>query len=135
MKKLFIIFILSILPIHSFSQEGFEYAITGNGVDYYVKIESDVNNNMGMYTDFWLKYDNPTKRIKLKNGKYTTKDGGYTLAYMTIWCSGKTHETKEITKYNSEGNVIARDDFPTPSRKIIPGSVIEGIYKKVCRKE
>ena len=49
MKKLFIIFILSILPIHSFSQEGFEYAITGNGVDYYVRIESDVNNNMGMY--------------------------------------------------------------------------------------
>lgn len=133
MKKLLLLILF--IPFLVFSQEGFEYAITGNEVDYYVKIESDVDNNMGIYTDFWLKYANPVRRIKLKNGKYATKNGGYTLAYMTIWCSGKTHETKEITKYNNDGNVIARDDFPTSARKIIPGSVIEGIYKKVCRKD
>lgn len=132
MKKLLLIILL--IPFLGLSQEGFEYAITGNGVDYYVKIESDVDNNMGMYTDFWLKYDNPAKKLKTKSGKYVTSGGGYTLAYMTIYCSGKSHKTNNIIKYNKNGNVIARDDIPTFDKPIVPGSVIEGIYKKVCRK-
>lgn len=132
--KLFL-FIFTLTSILISSQEGFEYATTGNNIDYYVKIEQDVDNNLGVYSKFWLKYDNPAKRIKLKSGKYATKAGGYTLANMTIFCAGKSHKTHNIINYDKNGNVIRRDDTPIFDRPIVPGSVIEGIYRKVCRRD
>lgn len=132
MKKLLLFLITGIFPILTYSQEGFEYAITGNGVDYYYKIESDM---MGFSKDIWLKYDRPTKKVKNKSGKYITKGGGYTMAFMEIGCSSKTHQTKNIINYDKNGNVTGRDDVPTFSKPIVPGSVIEGIHKKVCAKD
>lgn len=132
MKKLLLLLITGIFPILTYSQEGFEYAITGNDVDYYYKMERDV---AGYYKDIWLKYDNPVKKVKTKSGKFVTTGGGYTMAYMTINCPSKSHETKNILVYNSKGNVIKRDDTPTFSRPIVPGSVIEAIYKKACAKD
>lgn len=135
MKKKLLLFLIGLFPILALSQEGFEYAVTNDEVDYYVKIESDADSNFGLYSKFWLKYDKPSKRIKLKNGKYATKGGGYTLAYMKVSCSSKSYKTQNLINYNKDGHVIDRDDTPTFDKPIAPDTVIEAIYKKVCRKD
>ena len=114
------------------AQEGFQYAVTGNGVDYYYRIENDI---MGISKQIWLKYDRRSKKVKTKSGKYITKGGGFTMAYMEIGCSSKTHQTNNIINYDNNGNPTERDDTPTFSKPIVPGSVIEGVYNAVCRKE
>ena len=134
MRNILQLFVL-LLSCNIYSQQsGFEYAVTGNNIDYYVRIESDIDSSMGLYSNFWLKYDTPAKKIKTKSGKYINSGGGYTLAYMTISCYNKSHQTKNIIRYNKSGNVIGRDDIPTFDKPIVPGSVVEGIYNKVCNK-
>ena len=122
-----------LISVSSYAQDGFQYATTGNGVDYYYRIEN--SGLLGMYKEIWLKYDKPTKKVKTKSGKYVTRGGGYTMAFMEIGCSSKTHQTKNIINYDKNGNVTERDDIPTFSKPIVPGSVIEGIYNAVCRNE
>lgn len=109
----------------------FQYAVTGNGIDYYYKIEQDM---VGFTKDIWVKGINPAKRVKTKSGKYITKEGGSTMTYMTVWCTSKNYEMKNFIKYDSKGNVIARDDSYSPSRPAVPGSPIGTIVEKVCSK-
>ncbi|MBW8359593.1 MAG: hypothetical protein K0M63_07310 [Weeksellaceae bacterium] len=132
MKKLIFFFSVMLSMTTIKAQEGFQYAVTGNGVDYYYRIENDI---MGISKQIWLKYDRPSKKVKTKSGKYVTKGGGFTMAYMEIGCSSKTHQTNNIINYDNNGNPTERDDTPTFSKPIVPGSVIEGVYNAVCRKE
>lgn len=132
MKKSFLLLLLT-LSTYLYSQEEFQYATTSKkGIKYYYKIENDI---MGVTTNFWLKYDSPTKKIKTKKGKYIVKEGGFTMAYMSISCLYNTYETNNLIMYDADGNVIGKDDIPTFSQPIPPDSVIDGIAQKICRKD
>lgn len=130
--RIILFFIMLLISVLSFAQDGFQYATTGNEVDYYYRIES--SNFLG-HKEIWLKYDKPSKKVKTKSGKYVTKGGGYTMAFMNISCSSKTHQTNNIINYDVKGNVTGRDDIPTFPKPIVPGSVIEEIARQVCSKE
>lgn len=132
MKRI-LFFTMLLISVSSYAQDGFQYATTGNGVDYYYRIEN--SGLLGMYKEIWLKYDKPTKKVKTKSGKYVTRGGGYTMAFMNISCSSKTHQTNNIINYDFKGNVTGRDDIPTFAKPIVPGSVIEEIARQVCSKE
>lgn len=134
MKKLFIIFILSFLPIHSFSQEDFKYATSSkDGTDYYIKIVEKDSEYGLLPLKVWVKNTNKTKTFKNKKGKLVTTGGGYTLVLMEISCRSKTYIIKQSVTYNNAGNVTESDDNYSPiSKEIVPGSVMEGIFDSAC---
>lgn len=137
MRKVLLLFIMTISAC-LYSQDGFQYVTTSkDGTDYYYQISSHVDSNMGLYTDFWLKTGIPAKKIKTKSGKYSTTGGGYFLTLMRISCLEKTYLFKNTIKYDSAGKVIGTHDFPIADepKPIVPNSVVETIYKTVCRKE
>lgn len=121
----------------SFDEQGFQYAATSvDGKRYYVKIDKTQKlfDKTIMSVDVWVKY-NYTSKTKGKNGKSKKIDTGHYLEYMNFDCSGKTYTGGEILQYNSTGKLINRDEkFSNITRRIVPGSVSEGLFDAVCHK-
>lgn len=132
MKTKFLLSILFILIFNfSFSQsdDDFNYAASDNkGNDYYVYIEK-VNYST---KEIWIKKTDPIKTIKNKKGKYVKTGGGYTLSFLIVNCSDKEYDSKQTIKYNKSGDVVDSNDFPSYSNKVVPGSVMSGIFDFVC---
>ena len=80
MKKALIILCLFFATIsYSQNEDGFEYiGDSDDGTQYFVKIEK-INTDS---KDTWLKWIEPTKTVKNKNGKYVKIAGDYTLMAM-----------------------------------------------------
>lgn len=120
-----------------FDEQGFQYATTSvDGKKYYVKIDKTQKlfDKTIMSVDVWVKY-NYTSKTKGKNGKSKKSDTGHYLKYMSFDCSGKTYTGGEILQYNSTGKLVNRDErFSNITRRIVPGSVSEGLFEAVCHK-
>ncbi|MDC8102608.1 surface-adhesin E family protein [Chryseobacterium rhizosphaerae] len=120
-----------------FDDQGFQYATTSiDGKRYYVKIDKSQKlfDKTIMSVDIWVKY-NYTSKTKGKNGKSKKTDIGHYLEYVSFDCTGKTYTGGEILQYNSTGKLINRDErFSNVTRRIVPGSVSEGLFEIVCRK-
>lgn len=135
MKKILLLFIM-ILSTCLYSQDGFQYVTTSkDGTDYYYQISSDIDSNMGLYTDIWLKYNTQNKKVKAKSGKYITKKGNSILSLMRISCFNKSFIIKNSFQYSNKGSLIKKDEPFMTEQPIPPGSVIDNIYQVVCRKE
>jgi len=129
--KLFFNLVFLLIFSLSFSQsdEDFEYAAKDvNGSEYYVYIEK-VNYST---KDVWIKVTKPLKTIKNKKGKYVKTGGGYTLTFMTINCDERKFDIMESHTYDKNGNVISNDDFPSYNNKVVPGSVMSGVFSFTC---
>lgn len=134
--RLLAFLLLGLISSKGYSQDGFIYSTSStDGTDFYYKIKdtTDFFNSISS-VELWLRYNTPSKRVKNKKGKYITTGGEKILRLLTIYCSSQTYDVKSTIKYNSRGQVIYSDDFPEHSQNIVPGSVMEGVYKDVCQK-
>lgn len=136
MRKILLLFILALSSYLYSQQDGFQYATTDtNKIDYYIKTESNIKDTIGLYTEFWLKYNNPNKKVKTKTGKYVSKTGNTILSLMKISCIDKTFIIKNSLEYDSKGNLAQQDSPLISEQPIPPGSVIDNVYKVLCPKE
>jgi hypothetical protein len=119
----------------SFSQSNdeFQYVTSStSGTEVYVHFEKD---NYGT-KEFWVKITNPVKFKKGKNGKTFKTGGDYTLEYIKMDCSEKEYSSSNAVKYDKNGNATQRPEYyDTYKEKIIPGSVMSGVYKYICETE
>ena len=83
---------------------------------------------------YWVKLTNPLKTVKHKSGKYIKTGGGYTMQFMKLDCSDKTYSASNGVIYNSSGKVV-RETFDLYNERVIPGSIMEGVYDFVCLRE
>lgn len=114
------------------SDEAFSYAASGtDGADYFVLIEKVSDSSK----EVWVKKSNPTKTVKTKKGKYIKTGGGHSMTFFIINCSEKKYDIKERIVYDRYGKVTSNDDFPVYENRIVPGSVMSGIYNFVCNNE
>ncbi len=134
MRKILILFTI-ILSAYLYSQqEGFQYATTDKkGIDYYYKLER--NNLYGMSQKVWIKYAAESKQVKNKKGKLINSGGGKVLTLFDISCQYNTYQILNTIKYNKKGEVIWSNNIPSTTENVVPGSLIEGIYEVICRKE
>jgi len=72
---------------------------------------------MVMVGNFWKKYDNLSHSIDLHE----------------INCVDKTIHSLSLTAYNNKRGVIYSSSSPLEWDSIVPGSIIEILYKKVCK--
>ena len=109
--------------------DGFKYITTG--VDKCkISILIDKTSDNNIY--FWLKRTNPEKISKNSKHKIIKINGDYCLTYMTINCYEKEYSWEEEIYYNSKGEVIKSNKNASLDNKIVPGSVINSIYKTIC---
>lgn len=131
MKNIFIL-ILTLFSTLIFSQNKFEYlGITKNNMEIYAKY---VNSNIsdGILVQYvWVKTLNPTKKIKLKNGKIKNVEGNSTIAlikflnYESNNLGPNKYILKKYTEYNSERKVIDTfnvEDYEEKEKYISPGT-------------
>lgn len=117
---------------YSQSDEDFNFVTTSkDGTEYYVYIEKNTEYSK----EIWVKSLIPTKTIKNKKGKYVKIGGGYNLAFIIMSCSKKKYDINQTVSYNKDGKVTENSDFPSYDKKIVPGSVMSGIYDFVCNSE
>lgn len=120
-----------------YDEQGFSYVTSStDGKKYYMKIEKTQKlfDTTIMMADVWVKYNSPSK-TKGKNGKSMKIEGGYYLEYMSFDCIGKMYSRGEILQYDSKGKLINTNSrFSHVTRKIVPGSVVEGLYETACYK-
>ncbi len=136
MRKILLLLILELSSNLYSQQDGFQYATTDtNKIDYYIKPQSNIEDTIGLYTEFWLRYNNPNKKVKTKTGKYVNITGNITLSLMKISCIDKTVIIKNSLEYDSNGNLVKQDNPSMAEQPIPPGSVIDNIYKILCPKE
>ncbi len=117
---------------YSQSDEDFNYATTSkDGTEYYVYIEKTTDYSK----EIWVKSLIPAKTIKNKKGKYVKVGGGYNLAFIIISCSKKKYDITQTISYDKNGEVTDNNDFISYDERIVPGSVMSGIYNFVCNNE
>lgn len=134
MKKFFISSIFFLISNLGFSQSDsdFRYATSDTkGGDYYVYVEKTEYGSK----EIWIKKIEPEKTIKNKKGKYIKTGGRHTLSFVIINCSNREFDVKQRITYDKTGNVVENNDFPSYGNKIVPGSVMSGIYDFVCNNE
>ncbi len=133
MKKIFFTLLFIIICQKSFSQDDeFKYvASSRDGTEVYVLFERDSYGTK----EFWVKMVAPIKTIKNKKGKLIKTGGGYILTFFKMNCSSKTYSTSDGLEYNKEGEVIRRNFFDVYNEKVIPGTILSGVYKYVCETE
>ena len=121
-----------------YDEQGFFYAVSSpNGKKYYVKIEKvqKLFDTTIMMADAWVKLYDSSKTSKGRKGKSMKIEGGYYLEYMSFDCIGKMYSRGEILQYDSKGKLInINNRFSHVTRKVVPGTVNEGLYETVCRK-
>lgn len=130
--KLFITFIFFLITNYSFSQsdEDFQLAsVATDGTEYYVYVEKTAYDGT---KEIWVRSTKAIKSIKNKKGKIVKTGGEKTLTFMKIDCTEREYDVIEIVIYNRQGNVISQDQDYDSSKKIVPGSVMSGIYDFVC---
>ena len=130
-KIIFILtlFLASTTTIFAQSDEEFTYATSDKqGDNYYVYIESTESN----YSKVWIKSITTEKSYKNKKGKLVKTGGGKTMTFVKINCSDREYDSIESTTYNKSGSVINYRDYPIYNEKVIPGSVMSGIFRTVC---
>lgn len=135
--RLLAFLLLGLISSKGYSQDGFIYSTSStDGTHFYYKIKDTTEFfNSISSVKLWLKYNNKPKRVKTKKGKYITTGGGEVLELLDISCSSQTYAVESTVKYNSRGQIIYSDDLPKYySQNIVPGSVMEGVYKDVCQK-
>ena len=131
MTKLFYLTLFLLMFNFSFSQsdEDFTYSTSDKkGCDYYIYIEK-VNYST---TEVWVKRIEPLKTVKNKSGKYVKTGGGYVLQFMIINCSDREYDVRNRISYDRNGNVVESDDYVSYNNKVIPGSVMSGVFDSVC---
>jgi hypothetical protein len=133
MKKILLTLLFFIVYSKSFSQnDDFQYVVSAkDGTEVYVLFEKD---NYGI-KEFWVKMIPPFKNVKNKKGKLIKTGGGYTLEFFKMNCSDKTYSTSDGIKYNQNGDVVQTNYYETFDEKIIPGTVLSGVYKYICETE
>lgn len=88
-----------------------------------------------MMADAWVKLYDSSKTSKGRNRKSMKIEGGYYLEYMNFDCIGKMYSRGEILQYDSKGKLINTNNrFSNVTRKVVPGTVNEGLYEAICRK-
>ncbi|TRX12510.1 hypothetical protein FNW11_02950 [Flavobacterium gawalongense] len=132
MKKLFLIMFF-FMTTFSFSQsnDNFTYLCTvsdNKESEYYFYIEK-VNYNS---KEVWIKKIEPEKTVKNKKGKYIKTGGKEILQFMSINCSEYEFDVKQTISYDRNGNVIKNDTSQNYGNKVVPGSVMAGIFEGVC---
>lgn len=121
-----------------YDEQGFFYATSSpDGKKYYVKIEKaqKLFDTTIMMVDAWVKLYDSSKTSKDRGRKLTKTGRGYYLEYMSFDCIGKMYSRGEILQYDSKGRLInINNRFSHVTRKVIPGTVNEGLYEAVCRR-
>ena len=131
MAKFFFFSIFLLMSNYGFSQSDndFLYARSDTkGGDYYVYIEKAEYGSK----EIWIKKTEPLKTVKNKKGKYVKTGGGHTLQFVIIDCSNRKYDVKQRITYDKSGDVVDNNDFPSYDNKVIPGSVMSGIFDFVC---
>lgn len=135
MKKTLFTLLILIISSKTFSQtdDEFQYVTSSkSGNEVYIHFEKD---NYGT-KEFWLKITEPIKTTKNKRGKLIKTGGGYTLEYIKMDCAEKEYSSSDAIKYDKNGNSTRRPEYyDTQGEKIIPGSVMSGVYRYICETE
>ena len=135
MKKTLFTLLFLIVSCHTFSQSDndFQYVTSSqSGKEIYIHFEKD---NYGT-KEFWLKMTEPVKTTKSKSGKIIKTGGGYTIEYIKMNCSEKEFSSSYTTKYDKNGNPTSLSSYyDVHDQKIVPGSVMSGVYRYICATE
>lgn len=129
--KLFFSFLFLYFANLSFSQTDEDFILAASakdGSEYYVYIEK-VNYDS---KDIWVKNPIPVKSVKNKKGKLIKSGGGYTLAFMKVNCSDREYDLIQTIAYDKNGNVKENYENDSYGNKVIPGSIMSGIFEYVC---
>jgi len=133
MKKILLTILLFTFYGESFSQnDEFQYVTsTKDGTEIYLYFEKD---NDGI-KEFWLKMINPIKTVKNKKGKLIKTGGDSSVQFYKLNCSEKRYSTSDGVIYDREGKVIQKIYINSYDDKIIPGTVLNVVYRYVCENE
>lgn len=134
MKKNLLFFLLFV-SIKSFSQsdDEFQYVTSSkDGSEIYILFEKDSNG----IKEFWIKIMFKEKNSKGKNGKIIKSGGGYMLEYIKMDCSEKEYSSTNAVIYDKNGDSKKRPIYyDSYNEKVIPGTVMSGVYKYFCELE
>ena len=134
MKKILFAFLFLIISNKSFSQsdDEFQYVTKSeNGTEVYIHFEKE---NYGT-KEFWIKWVFPIKSTKNKSGKIIKSGGGYALEYCKLNCSEKVYSLTDTIEYDKNGKVTGNNYSEKYQEKVVPGSVMNGIYRFICESE
>lgn len=133
MKKILFTILLCIISSKSFSQnDEFQYVASAkDGTEVYLYFEKDNDGTK----EFWLKIINPIKTLKNKKGKLIKTGGDSTIEFYKLNCSDKTYSTSDGVVYNRNGEVIRKIYINAYDDRIIPGTIMSGVYKYICEIE
>lgn len=106
--------------------KGYKYFCTTSKNEYCYYL-TDVNDKV------WMKQRLASKQFKnAKTGKVQIIKGGEILNLFVFDCNRKTFDIHMTVKYDNKGNVISSDDLGELGLEIIPGTIIESLYKIIC---
>lgn len=133
MKKILPIILLFIISSKSFSQnDEFQYVASAkDGTEVYLYFEKE----NGDIKEFWLKIVNPIKTGKNKKGKLIKTGGGSSVQFYKLNCSEKTYSTSDGVIYDRNGEAIEKIYIDSYDDRIIPGTIMNAVYKYICETE
>ena len=129
------IFLLIFVSV-SHSAEWEFYAITFNEILYYDK--ANIKRMEDNKVRFWCKniYSDEGKESKIKALGDRYKDVESRIDLLQIDCNEKKFGILQLTYYDSKGSVIYSEDYSTgEERFIVPDSLLDTLYKIVCKNE
>jgi hypothetical protein len=128
-----IIFLLTFISI-SYSAEWEIYTKSILGIHYYDK--ENIKHMPNNIIRVWEKtiYSDAGKEDSIKDLGDRFKDINYTVTLNQINCNEKMYRAVLVADYDSKGSAISSYDNPILKETIIlPESVIERLYKIVCK--
>lgn len=133
MKKVLFTAFLLIVFSKSFSQnDEFQYVTSAkDGTEIYLYFEKG-NDDI---KEFWLKIINPTKTVKNKKGQLIKTGGDSNVQFYKLDCSEKRYSTSDGVIYDRNGKIIQKIYIDSYDDKIIPGTVMNAVYRYVCETE
>ena len=124
-----LVFILSANLIYSQPDADYKYVTSSvDGDEYFVFIEQVLTNGT---KEFWLKSKKP---LKNPDGKKRKDGGETTLMLVRMDCTTREYDNLEVINYDKKGKVKATARNVSFDNRIVPGSVMTGIYNYVCGK-
>jgi hypothetical protein len=133
MKKALLTILFFIIYSKSFSQnDEFQYVTSAkDGTEVYMYFEKDNDGTK----EFWLKIVDPSKNIKNKKGQLIKTGGSSSVQFYKLNCSEKTYSTSDGVIYDRNGEVIKRIYNDSYNDRIIPGTILNAVYKYICEND
>jgi hypothetical protein len=128
--KLYFFCLLFLASGITYCQESFQ-SLGPDNLDNQISFKIENRKSNTVY--IWMKVEFTPIKAKKKNGEDITLYKGSQLTYMSINCQEKTTDMYNYVEYDPKGILIKKVDLSEFGTKIIPESISEAIYYKVCK--